>query len=172
MVLTQRQILGLVGIFSIAMAALCCAQEPNLYTWMMVNGYHGVEVSVSVFPPGRYRISVLARFTVQHNSCGFYYVLRFENPVSFCALRELIDGRAPVGSTTYFSAAYDFGLYMNSIADLGYTLGGIFFTQEHLNFNKRQHAKIIQIGYNTWIIGWEDYLDFDYNDLIVLLQRM
>lgn len=147
-------------------------QEPNLYTWMTRNGYYGTEVPLQTFSPGVYRVTVLARYSGHQNSLGFYYTFRSQNPTSFCALRELAHSLAPVRTTRDFVATHEFGLYMNSIADFPHSLGGLFFTEDRLNFDGRQHAKVIQVGFNQWIIGWEDYLDFDYNDLIILLQRL
>ncbi|RLE84941.1 MAG: hypothetical protein DRJ41_02180 [Thermoprotei archaeon] len=117
-------------------------------------------------------MTLLARFSGQSNELGFYYTYRSEHPLSFGGLRLLISSTAPIGFSTEFTASHEFGLYLNSIADAAHTLGGLFWTEHRYNWDKRSHAKIYSVGYDRWVIGWEDWADFDYNDMIVLIERV
>lgn len=146
------------------------AEEPSLQQWLTNNTYPinvtTNETGIETFPPGQYRVTILAEFALYapNNTLGWHSLSA--KPT----FHELFSGADTVGATVEFSTTQTFGLYLGSPE-------GTFYTENSRSKNGADHAWVFNDPKteNGYIIAWEDLWeggDRDYQDMIISLRLL
>jgi hypothetical protein len=146
------------------------AREPTLLEIFTRLGFTNiVEVSDETFPTGTYDLHLLAEFTVNRNTIGYY-------PVGTDQFQALITGsegnfgfiNPPV--THRFVTQAQFGLAIFT------PMEQLFFTERARNNDGMQHARIFRDlnAPRSFLIGFEDRAegDQDFQDVVLALTQV